>query len=249
VCNNFPGTSLPNIGDCRQDCGGKVKIDVGAGPYCYNWCDPGKERGSDLSTVDTCSRPNGGGCDRAKACPYKGRSQDGAYTYTEGQDQDGQTIMHGGSKSRRDCELFCDSIDGCNGIVSYASSSGGSGSCWAVRGFPNPYSRGGSAIASRLPKVTCSSGNTLQSDKQTCCATGLLWAGVTGQCCPAGTELTRIPGKCCPTGQVLSPDNVNCLAQTNLLVSASQAGTGAQMCPQGYTFSGAQGVGTCVEEI
>jgi hypothetical protein len=76
-----------------------------------------------------------------------------------------------------------------------------------------------------------------------------LWAGVTGQCCPAGTELTRIPGKCCPTGQVLSPDNVNCLAQTNLLVSASQAGTGAQMCPQGYTFSGAQGVGTCVEEI
>lgn len=168
-CSYYSGTRV--IKNCGQTCGDKVMINVGAGNYCYDWCEPGKNRGSDITSVDTCKSQ--GACDRAKACPYTPRSYSGrtppqgVYNYGEGFDQDNQTIKSGGSLTRRGCELFCDGIAECNGIVTYAPSSGGSGECFAVYGLPNLYSRQGSAVASRSSprcedtevKIKCNDGS------------------------------------------------------------------------------------------
>lgn len=192
-CNNFPGVDIVDVGSCRQVCpDDRVAIDVGAGKYCYKWCPPGTERGTDLSTVDSCS--TGTGCYQSKACPYTNRDSADLtrhfYTYTEGKDQDGQTISYKtkwDSLTREQCEEKCDTISECNGIITRAQGSG-TGTCWAVRGLPSTYNRGGSAVATRGGnKIKCPSGYTLY-DNTTCCPDGTYQQTDKSTCGPYATS-------------------------------------------------------------
>jgi len=83
------------------------------------------------------------------------------YVYTEGKDINNQTIQKSETdKTRAECEDFCSSVDGCEGIVTYTKDRNARGQCWAVKSVDykpyskedsNPYSKDGSAIAKRLP--------------------------------------------------------------------------------------------------
>jgi hypothetical protein len=73
------------------------------------------------------------------------------YFYTEGKDKDGQTIRKSETtKTRAECEEFCNTVNGCNGIVTYTKDKNTKGECWAVRSVDNPYSKDGSAVAKRV---------------------------------------------------------------------------------------------------
>ena len=70
------------------------------------------------------------------------------YSYTEGKDKDGQTIKKAETtKTRAECEEFCNTVNGCNGIVTYTKDKNTKGECWAVKSVDNPYTRNGSAVA------------------------------------------------------------------------------------------------------
>ena len=105
------------------------------GGFCYPKCPDGYERRGD--NVEMCSTK----------CP----DTSDYLVYSEGIDVDGQTIRKADTtKTRAECEQFCNTVDGCNGIVTYTKDKNTKGDCWAVRSVErNSYQREGSATAKR----------------------------------------------------------------------------------------------------
>jgi cytoskeletal protein RodZ len=136
TCQKDPRVHYPGlksvIGTPLDKCPTSDREKVGG--LCYPKCPDGYERRGD--NVEMCSTK----------CP---NTSD--YFYTEGKDIDGQTIRKSETtKTRAECEEFCNTVDGCNGIVTYTKDKNTKGECWAVRNVDNPYSKYGSAVAKRV---------------------------------------------------------------------------------------------------